>query len=202
MGFKHSRSLLVFSGAIAVSLLLPIVAQAHPGHLPETTGFVAGLSHPLGGLDHILAMVAVGLWAAQLGGVAIWAVPLVFVSVMAGSAAIGTSGVALPGIESGIILSDLILGSLVLMATRLPLGVGVAIVAILASFHGYAHGLEMPPSAAVLAYGSGFLLGTALLHGLGLSLAVLLQKQALIRWAGGTIVLLSGAVLINALIGA
>jgi urease accessory protein len=115
MQLKLDRHLWSFLGAIALTLL-PIAAQAHPGHSAGTASFLDGFRHPLGGLDHVLAMVAVGLWAAQLGGKAVWAIPLAFIGIMAGSAAIGTIGLQIPGIEQGIALSDSMLGLLILAA--------------------------------------------------------------------------------------
>lgn len=163
MQIKFDRHLWSFLGAIAFTLL-PMAAQAHPGHPGGTAGFFTGFGHPLGGLDHTLAMVAVGLWAAQLGGKAVWAVPLAFIAMMAGSAVVGTIGLPIPGIEQGIALSGLILGLLILVAIKLPTGLGMLIVGIFASFHGYVHGSEMPQSASVLSYGFGFVMATMLLH--------------------------------------
>jgi urease accessory protein len=187
MKLQSNYRLLGFLGAIAFTALLPTMAQAHPGHIEGTGGWIAGFSHPLNGWDHILAMVAVGLWAAQLGGTAIWAMPLAFVAVMAGSAAIGAISGPLPWVEQGIILSDLILGGLVLAATRLPIRMGLLIVAILASFHGYAHGAEMPQMTSAFSYGTGFVMATALLHGIGLGLAFLLKNPITVRLVGGAI---------------
>ncbi len=187
MKLQSDYRFLGFLGAIALTLLLPTLAQAHPGHIEGVGGWVAGFSHPLNGWDHILAMVAVGLWAAQLGGTAVWTMPFAFVAVMAGSAAIGTIGGPLPWVEQGIILSDLILGGLVLAATRLPIRMGLLIVGILASFHGYAHGAEMPQMTSAFSYGTGFVASTALLHGIGLGLAFLLKNPMMVRWAGGAI---------------
>jgi urease accessory protein len=187
MKLQSNYRFLGFLGAIALTVLLPTMAQAHPGHIEGTGGWIAGFSHPLNGWDHILAMVAVGLWAAQLGGTAIWAMPLAFVAVMAGSAAIGAISGPLPWVEQGIILSDLILGGLVLAATRLPIRMGLLIVAILASFHGYAHGAEMPQTTSAFSYGTGFVMATALLHGTGLGLAFLLKNPITVRLVGGAI---------------
>jgi urease accessory protein len=200
MQLKLNRNLWSFLGAIALTLL-PIAAQAHPGHSAGTTGFLDGFGHPLGGLDHVLAMVAVGLWAVQLGGKAVWAVPLAFIGVMAGSAAIGTIGLQIPGIEQGIALSDSILGLLILAAIKLPTGLGMLIVAILASFHGYAHGVEMPQSASGLAYGCGFIIATTLLHSTGLGFAMLVKNQKVIQWIGGAIAMTGGYLFFNTFAG-
>jgi urease accessory protein len=198
----RNRQILPFLGAIALTLLLPIVAQAHPGHPDHNMGFLYGLQHPWNGLDHILAMVAVGLWAAQIGGQAIWAVPFTFIGTMTIAASLGMMGLTIPGIEQGIVLSDFILGGLVLAATRLPLSLSMLLVAILASFHGNAHGAEMPSTVSGLAYGGGFILSTALLHGIGIGAVQLLKTKTATRWVGGAIVVASCYVLINQLLGA
>jgi urease accessory protein len=119
-----------------------------------------------------LAMVAVGLWAAQIGGKALWVVPSAFVLAMAGSSVLGHFALPLPGVEQGIIASDFLLGLLILVAPRLPLTVSMGIVGVLAIFHGYAHGAEMPESASGLAYGIGFILSTAVLHTIGIGMGL------------------------------
>ena len=172
------------------------MANAHTG-IADPTGFLHGLGHPIGGLDHILAMVAVGLWAAQIGGSALWLIPGAFIIAMAGSSVLGHFGLPLLGVEQGILASDFILGLLLLFATRLPLAVSIGIVSILAIFHGYAHGSEMPSTASGLTYGIGFMISTAALHlaGIGMGLGidcVQPQPQSLLFRIGG------GAVLIGA----
>jgi urease accessory protein len=149
-------------------------------------GLVAGLSHPLLGLDHLLAMTAVGLWAAQLGGQALWRIPLAFVTSMAAGALLGAYGLTLPGVEAGIAVSVLLLGLLIAAAARLPIAAGMGLVALFALFHGHAHGLEMPQAAAPWGYGLGMLLSTALLHGLGV-LAGIKVRQNFLRLAGPAI---------------
>jgi urease accessory protein len=146
------------------------LAQAHPGH--NFSGFDAGLAHPLHGIDHILAMVAVGLWAVQLGGRALWLVPAAFVSVMTLGGALGMAGISLPGVEVGIAASVLILGLLTMLAVRLPLGASMAIAGLFALCHGFAHGAEMPVSSAGLDYALGFILATAFLHAAGLAMGM------------------------------
>ena len=160
-------------GAIAITLLIPSVASAHTG-VGDPTGFLHGLAHPIGGLDHILAMVAVGLWAAQIGGKALWLVPGAFVLAMTGSSFLGHFGLPLPGVEQGILASDFILGLLLLFSTRLSLAVSIGIASMLAIFHGYAHGSEMPETASGLTYGIGFMISTAGLHlaGIGMGLGI------------------------------
>ena len=193
------RRFLLAMGAFAIAISLPAIAQAHVGH-GEAIGFMHGLEHPIGGLDHILAMVAVGLWAAQLGGHAVWSVPLTFVGVMALGGVLGITGITIPFVEQGIIASDLLLGGLVLMATRLPLVASISIVGLLAIFHGYAHGAEMPKEAIALQYAAGFMVATAALHLSGVGVAILMNKlfqDRLVRLAGGGIILGGIYVLIN-----
>jgi len=143
---------------VAALLLIATPAQAHTGPM---AGFAAGFAHPLLGLDHLLAMLAVGLWAARIGGHARWAVPLAFVAAMALGAAL-----PVPMAEPGILASVLILGLLAFWAPRLPLWAPAAVVALFALAHGHAHGTEVPGVTAAI----GFLLATAALHGLGLLL--------------------------------
>jgi urease accessory protein len=142
------------------------------------------------GLDHLLAMLAIGLWAVQLGGRAVWIVPAAFVSVMALGGALGMTGANIPLVEQGILASVLILGLLVAAAVRLPLVASVAVVALFSLFHGFAHGAEMPASSQGLLYGAGFALATALLHASGIAAGVLtgrLSQSEWIRAAGGAI---------------
>jgi urease accessory protein len=184
--FKISR-LLLKALVLFPIVLLPSLAQAHPGWPGHTHGFANGLAHPLTGLDHILAMVAVGLWAAQRGGRALWAVPLAFVSVMALGGIFGLMGGALPFVETGIATSVLVLGVLIAASVRLPLLMSVLIVGLFALFHGYAHGAEMPATASGLDYGMGFILATVSLHLAGIGLGLTVRRwgsMQLIRCAG------------------
>ncbi|MBF2097154.1 MAG: HupE/UreJ family protein [Gloeomargaritaceae cyanobacterium C42_A2020_066] len=200
---KSMRPMLWFLGSLALALLA-MPANAHVG-VGETAGFWHGFTHPIGGLDHILAMVAVGLWAAQLGGRAIWVVPTSFVAVMILGGVLGLLGVPLPGVEPGIIASDFILGALVLLATRIPLVPSAALVGVLALFHGYAHGAEMPENAKAISYAVGFVVATAGLHGVGIGLAIALKQMLsdrMVRLAGAGILLGGVYVLVNALAGA
>lgn len=172
-------------------LFLPGVAFAHTG-VGETTGFMHGFTHPIGGADHLLAMFAVGLWALQIGGRALWAVPCTFVAVMILGGILGFSGVTVPFIEAGILISLLIFGVLIAGAFKLPLVYSICIVGFFAIFHGHAHGAEMPATIAVTSYIVGFALATAILHLAGISLGMLLQKtnlQTVNRLAGGAIAL-------------
>jgi urease accessory protein len=188
---KSLLLLLSFIASTALPSLLAPVAQAHVGN-HESGGFLHGLQHPMGGLDHILAMLAVGLWAAQLGGAALWSLPLAFVGVMVFGGVLGMTGVTMPFVEQGILISDLVLGAIILSATRLPLTVSISIVGVLAVFHGYAHGAEMPSGASGLEYAVGFVCSTALLHLVGLSSALLTKRigqDRLVRVAGAGVLM-------------
>lgn len=160
---KHSR---IF--ALTALCLFAGTASAHTGG-HGLTGFVSGLSHPLLGLDHLLAMIAIGLWAAQQGGRAVWAVPAAFVGTMVLGGVLALSGLALPQVETGIAASVLVLGLLIAMRRQWTVTAGMTIAAGFALFHGYAHGLEMPQAASPVLYALGFVLTTAFLHGVGIS---------------------------------
>lgn len=171
--------------------LTPFLAQAHivPG---EANGFASGLNHPLHGLDHILAMVAVGLWAAQLGGRSLWLLPATFVSLMTVGGALGMLGVHVPMVEAGILISVLALGILIAAKARLPLILSMAMTGLFAIFHGHAHGTEIPMAASGLSYAVGFVLATAALHACGIGLGLLAQKRLAVpalRYAGAGIAL-------------
>jgi len=175
---------------ISAVFLLLSSAGAHAHVIPgDVRGFGSGFMHPLLGLDHILAMTAVGLWAAQLGGRARWLVPASFLSVMAVGGALAMAGLRVPFTEEGILLSILVLGILIAVAVRFPLAVSMAIVGLLAFFHGHSHGTEMPANAVGYAYGAGFMLATAGLHACGIGLAYLARpiKMPVVRWAGAAI---------------
>nr|WP_298137171.1 HupE/UreJ family protein [uncultured Pseudomonas sp.] len=150
-------------------LLAPGLAFAHPGH--QASGLMAGLAHPLLGLDHLLALFAVGLWAAQQQGSARWALPLTFVLSMIGGGLLGFTGMQLPQLETGIAASVLALGLLVTLAARMPMIVSVTLTALFALSHGVAHGLELPLAASPWAYALGFVSATAALHAGGYALA-------------------------------
>ena len=177
---------------LALSLVLvPTSLFAHTGVSP-THDLAHGLTHPLTGLDHLLAMIAVGLWAAQLGGRAIWAVPASFVSVMALGGLLGMTGVPLPLIEPGILGSVLFLGLLVAFAVKMPLWASAGIVGVFALFHGHAHGAEMPEDAGGLVYALGFMLSTAFLHFTGVAFGTIIQGKAreiALRTGGGLVAL-------------
>jgi len=164
----------------AAFLVLPALAHAHPGHDGHdfTWDFSGGFAHPLSGWDHLLAMIAVGLWAAQLGGRARWPVPAAFVGVMALGAALGQAGVTFPGVEQGIAASILALGLLIAAAVRLPVTAGMALVGAFAIFHGLAHGAEMPAAAGGFSYGAGFVAATVLLHAAGVGLGLIAARRS------------------------
>jgi urease accessory protein len=169
---------------------LPGVAQAHIG-LGSTTGFVDGVVHPLSGLDHICAMLGIGLWAAQRGGRSIWVLPLAFVLVMTVGGLLGMAHVFIPLIEPGIVASVLVIGLLVATAIRLPLIGSTCLVALFALFHGHAHGTEMPVAAAGAWYGIGFLSSTLVLLAFGVVLGLAgrkLDAPWIFRTAGAAIV--------------
>jgi urease accessory protein len=172
-------------------LLLPGMALAHTG-AGETTGFAHGFGHPTGGADHLLAMVAVGLWAAQIGKRALWLVPSTFVGVMMLGGMLGFAGISLPLVETGIVTSVLILGVLIAGAVKLPLAYSALIVGFFAIFHGYAHGAEMPAALGAASYTLGFAFATGMLHLAGMGIGLLLWKTSLQvagRFAGGAIAL-------------
>lgn len=168
-------------------------AAAHTGH-GDTASFAHGFAHPLLGLDHLLAMIAVGLWAAQIGARALWLVPAAFVGVMAAGAAAAVSGLGLPVVEIGVVGSVLVLGVLVALAPRLPLWAPAAIVGLLALFHGHAHGTEMPEGASGLAYGIGFVLATATLHGVGLAMGLSATRLSGIALRAGGAAIAAGGI--------
>jgi urease accessory protein len=189
-------------GALA-ALLLSTMAQAHTFGA-SGGGLAQGFAHPFLGLDHLLAMLAVGLWAAQLGGRARWAVPATFVAMMAAGGLLALAGVALPRVEAGIAASVLVLGLLITTASRLPTWVGAIVVGTFAVFHGHAHGTELPMQASEIAYGVGMLSASALLHGLGLGLAWMAHRGGVVaqrglRVAGVAIAAAGGLLLLGAL---
>lgn len=179
---------------VSTLALVPTLAHAHPGH---GTSVTAGLVHPLTGLDHLLAMVAVGMWAAQLGGRARWAVPVSFVGVMTLGGALGMLGFTLPAVEMAIFTSVIMLGLLIAGAAKMRLGACMAAVGFFAFFHGLAHGAELPVSASGLSYTVGFVASTAALHALGFGVAAGMKSFAEASWvrvAGGAIAV-AGAML-------
>ena len=163
----------------AFALAAPL-AQAHEG-AGLAGGFMSGFAHPLLGWDHVVAMLAVGLWGAFLGAPALWLLPVVFPLVMAAGGALGVLGVPLPAVEIGIAVSAIALGGVVAGALRPPLWVAALLVALFAIFHGHAHGTELPQAANPLAYSLGFVVATGALHLAGIALGLLT------RWPAGRV---------------
>jgi urease accessory protein len=159
--------------AFLVAFLAPTAALAHTG-VGDTSGFMHGFMHPLGGLDHQLAMILVGIFAYQLGGRAMWLVPLTFIAVMAFGGFLGIAGIPVPFIELGIAASVIVLGAIVAFGVKVPVAVAMGIVGLFAIFHGHAHGSEMPMDASGLDYGLGFMLATAALHAAGIGIGFLI----------------------------
>ena len=163
-------------------------AFAHTG-AGVTHGFAAGFLHPVGGLDHLLAMLAVGLLAAVLGGRALWLVPASFVGALVVGSLVGLTGAMLPAVELMIVASVVVLGALVAFGQRLPVALAMLLAAGFAVFHGYAHAAEMPAATSAAAYGFGLVLATALLHGVGVTLGLGTERlsRTAIRVGGGAI---------------
>jgi urease accessory protein len=183
---------LVRAMALAVFVFLCVqTAFAHP-QKGEAVGFFTGFRHPISGLDHVLAMVAVGLWGAQLGAPAIWVLPVAFPMVMAFGGMLGLMGVPLPGIEYGIAFSAILLGAAVMFEVRPPLSIAAALVGFFAIFHGHAHGTELPPDQSALLYSMGFVIATGCLHALGIGIGTVHRwawGQTLLRVVGALVVM-------------
>src|SRR5262245_8756586 len=176
------------AAAALVLVGLHSAALAHVGFHPAGLG--DGVAHPFSGLDHVLAMVAVGLWASRLGRPAWWLLPFTFPVVMALGAALGFAGVTLPWSEIGIGVSVLVLGLVIAFALRPSMAVSVVLIALFAMVHGYAHGAELPATSSALAYGIGFVVATLVLHAIGLGLGWLSNSAAgrtAMRGAGAAI---------------
>lgn len=183
--------------AVACVTLTATAAAAHTGE-GVTGGFLSGLTHPILGWDHVVAMVAVGLWGAFLGKPAIYVLPIVFPLVMAFGGALGVAGVGIPAVETGIAASGLVLGLMVAFAVRAPLAIAAVLVGVLAIFHGHAHGTELPEAANPFAYAVGFVIGTGLLHLIGIGAGALTALPAgamAVRGIGGLIALAGAAFL-------
>jgi len=195
MPSETARSSMTLSRLLfaCLGLVLAPIAWAHTGG-GEAGGFIAGFSHPLFGYDHLLAMLAVGIWGAFLGAPAIWVLPVAFPLVMAVGAVFGIAGVPLPGVEWGIALSVIALGAAILMAARPPIAAAAALVAAFAIFHGYAHGQELPGGASPVAFAAGFVLATGSIHVAGIAIGLLVRVPygtAILR-TGGALIALAG----------
>ena len=174
---------------LTVAMLCAQPAFAHP-QKGAAVGFVTGFLHPISGLDHVLAMVAVGLWGAQLGAPAIWLLPVAFPMVMAFGGMLGLLGVPIPGVEYGIAASAILLGAAVMFEFRPPLGLAAALVGFFAICHGHAHGTELPPNQSALLYSMGFVIATGCLHAVGIGIGTVYRwtwGQKLVRAAGAAI---------------
>jgi urease accessory protein len=195
---------LLFLALLTILALVPSAAPAHTG-VGNTTGFSDGFMHPITGLDHVLAMVMVGVLAWQLGGRALGLAPATFVLVMAIGGAFGAAGIGVPFVEAGIAPSVVVLGVIVAFGVSSPVAVAVALVGLFAIFHGHAHGAEMPEAAAATVYAFGFILGTALPHAVGMGLGLLTGRigerrgPAMVR-AGGVAAALAGVAILAGLI--
>ena len=177
-------------------------AMAHPGG-PHVHGFLDGFAHPVSGFDHLAAMVAVGLIAAHLGGRALWQVPASFVGAMAIGAGLAMAGLAMPLVETGIAVSLIVFGAMVALRARVPAAAACILVAGFGLFHGFAHGMEAPADASGLSYMTGFVLATALLHGIGVLAGLRLGAtasnvgRAALRANGGVTAVLGVALALN-----
>jgi len=182
---------------VAIGLLTALWTQSALGHVlqGEAYGFVTGFLHPISGADHVLAMVAVGLWGAQLGAPAIWVLPVAFPLVMAMGGMLGFLGVPIPGVEYGIAASAIVLGAAVAFEVRPPLVIAALVVGCFAIFHGHAHGTELPPGQSALLYSIGFVVATGCLHAVGIGIGTVHRRRwgrQLLRIAG-TVVVAGGA---------
>jgi urease accessory protein len=172
----------------------PTAALAHTG-VGDASGFVHGFMHPIGGLDHVLAMVAVGVFAFVLGGRALWLVPLAFVGMMAVGFLLGVGQIEVPFVELGIALSSVVIGGAAALGRPMPVVAAMALVGVFAIFHGHAHGAEMPVDASGFEYAAGFIVATALLHAAGIAAAMGVAKlvgkygRAVAQVAGGVFAL-------------
>jgi urease accessory protein len=185
--FKCSVLVTIFVAATTPAL-------AHTGH-DAASGFLAGLSHPLGGLDHVLAMVSVGLFAVLLGGRALWALPMSFVGMMLAGGILGLTGIEVPAVEFGIAMSIIVLGAVVTWRRQWPIQAAVALVGVFAVFHGYAHGVEIPFGSDAVLYSLGFALATAMLHGAGIAAGLLTLGHSTVMRIAGAAVTMTGLVL-------
>jgi urease accessory protein len=193
------RSFKLLSLAAAATVGFSTAALAHVGDHSHMS-FTEGLLHPFTGLDHALAMVAVGLWASQLGGRALWFLPLTFPAVMAMGAALGLSGMTLPWVEIGIAGSVMVLGAVVALALRPSLAISIPLIGAFALLHGYSHGIELPAGASALSYGTGFIVATLVLHAVGIATGLIagrLPVRFAARTAGGAIAVLGVALLVT-----
>jgi urease accessory protein len=181
------RAAKILLAGMAVLVASPAWAHVQQG---QARGFLTGLEHPLSGLDHVLVMVAVGLWGAQLGAPAIWLLPVTFPQMMALGGFLGLVGIPLPGVEIGIAASAILLGALVASEARPPLWLAAGVVAFFAVFHGHAHGTELPAGQSGLLYSVGFVVATGCLHAAGIAIGLIHRwgwGRVALRVAGGAV---------------
>jgi urease accessory protein len=194
-------NLVRFQVLVLAAALWPTLARAHVEQ-GRAEGFLAGISHPISGLDHVLAMISVGLWGAQLGAPAIWLLPVTFPVVMALGGMLGLMGVPLPGVEAAIALSGILLGLAILAEWKPPLWAAATIVGFFAIFHGHAHGTELPQGASGLLYSIGFVVATGTLHAVGIGVGVIHRwdrGRVALRLAGAAVAIAGGYFLWRAL---
>ena len=195
-------SVAVLVAITTVLILAPAIALAHPGHA-DANGLIRGFIHPVTGIDHVLAMIAVGVLAAQLGGRALWLVPLSFVTVMAFAGALGMAGIRLPFAEVGIALSVVVFGLAIAFPLNLSTVATTALVGFFALFHGHVHGAEMPGAMSAIPYAAGFVAATALLHAIGVGLGLLFGFEGkrfgrrVVQAGGGAMALFGVAILVS-----
>lgn len=177
----------LLAAAVVATVSTPALAHVEAG---QATGLLSGFLHPISGLDHVLAMVAVGLWGAILGTPAVWVLPIAFPLVMAMGALLGFLGVPLPGVEYGIAASAILLGAAVAFEVRPPVAFAALLVGVFAIFHGYAHGSELPPGQSALLFSMGFVIATGALHAVGIGIGALKGRVwggAVLRAAGSMV---------------
>jgi urease accessory protein len=184
--------------------LMPTIALAHTG-AGGTIGLSQGFMHPLTGIDHVLAMMMVGVFAWQLGGRALWLVPITLVLVMAIGGMLGIASIGVPFVEAGVALSVIVLGAIVAFRIKAPVAIAMAVVGLFAVFHGHAHGSEMPENAAGMAYGLGFMIATASLHLGGIGLRFLIgrigdKRGPILVRATGAVAAVAGLALLGVVI--
>ncbi len=189
--FDRLRSRGAALAGACLAMLWPLCAMAHV-ESGQAGGFASGLSHPVSGLDHVLAMVAVGLWGAQLGAPALWLLPVAFPMMMAFGGMLGLMGTPLPGVEPGIAVSGVVLGALILGEVRMPIVGALLVVGFFAVFHGHAHGTELQAGQSAMLYSLGFVVATGALHGIGVGIGLIH------RWNFGRVALRGAGALVLA----
>lgn len=193
---RHQIPAWMLHRVLAAALFLPVMASAAEAHIIQggAAGFQSGFSHPLTGADHFLAMFAVGLWGAQMGGRTVWTLPVAFPLIMVLGGVMGTAGIPLKGIETGIAISVLALGLAIACAWKPAEWVALLLIAVFAICHGYAHGSELPNAADPAAFSIGFVVATGLIHVLGVGVGLALHKpfEGRIARALGAVIALGG----------